>query len=90
MSTHEHGNDDCVDYIERIVYFIDNELDQADCAVVRCTCASAGPAWSATTSRRPSSSSSHAPARRRLRRPCATAYASRCARSSIQISEGGA
>ena len=34
MSEHEHGKDDCVDYIERIVYFIDNELDQADCAVV--------------------------------------------------------
>ena len=33
MSTHE--NDDCVDYIERIVYFIDNELDEADCSVVR-------------------------------------------------------
>jgi hypothetical protein len=34
VSTHEHGNDDCVDYIERIVYLLDNELDQADCAVV--------------------------------------------------------
>ena len=35
MSTHEHGRDDCVDYIERIVYFIDNELDQADCAEIQ-------------------------------------------------------
>ncbi len=35
MSTHEHGRDDCVDYIERIVYFIDNELDDADCAAVQ-------------------------------------------------------
>ena len=35
MSTHEHGNDDCVDYIERIVYLIDNELDQADCAEIQ-------------------------------------------------------
>lgn len=38
MSLHEHGPDgaaeDCVDYIERIVYLIDNELDQTDCAVV--------------------------------------------------------
>jgi hypothetical protein len=32
VSEHEHGKDDCVDYIERIVYFIDNELDQADSA----------------------------------------------------------
>ena len=35
MSSHEHGTDDCVDYIERIVYLIDNELDQADCSAVR-------------------------------------------------------
>ena len=35
MSEHEHGKDDCVDYIERIVYFIDNELDEADCSAVR-------------------------------------------------------
>lgn len=26
---------DCADYLERIVYFIDNELDEADCSVVR-------------------------------------------------------
>ena len=26
---------DCADYLERIVYLIDNELDAADCAVVR-------------------------------------------------------
>ena len=43
MSTHEHGNDDCVDYIERIVYFIDNELDQADCAVVEMHLRECGP-----------------------------------------------
>ena len=29
-----HG-DECADYLERIVYFIDNELDAADCSVVR-------------------------------------------------------
>ncbi|MGA8846957.1 MAG: mycothiol system anti-sigma-R factor [Nocardioides sp.] len=27
--------EDCADYLERIVYFIDNELDDADCEVVR-------------------------------------------------------
>lgn len=39
MSTHDHGADpsaeDCVDYLERIVYFLDNELDAADCDAVR-------------------------------------------------------
>ncbi|WP_370249521.1 mycothiol system anti-sigma-R factor [Nocardioides sp.] len=48
MSTaHQHGDHgvgavgedpseaDCADYLERIVYFLDNELDDADCAVVR-------------------------------------------------------
>ena len=40
---HEHGRDDCVDYIERIVYLIDNELDQADCAVVELHLRECGP-----------------------------------------------
>ena len=46
MSDHDHaghssdlGADpsaaDCVDYLERIVYFLDNELDAADCDSVR-------------------------------------------------------
>ncbi len=26
---------ECADYLERIVYFIDNELDEADCSEVR-------------------------------------------------------
>jgi mycothiol system anti-sigma-R factor len=43
VSTHEHGNDECVDYIERIVYLIDNELDQADCAVVEMHLRECGP-----------------------------------------------
>jgi mycothiol system anti-sigma-R factor len=30
--SHEH---DCADYLERIVYFLDNELDEADCNAVR-------------------------------------------------------
>ena len=38
---HHHGTsgdptvDDCVDYLERIVYLLDNELDEADCSAVR-------------------------------------------------------
>lgn len=40
MSTHEHDHAqpataDCADYLERIVYFLDNELDEADCAAVQ-------------------------------------------------------
>ncbi|GAB6984144.1 mycothiol system anti-sigma-R factor [Nocardioides pyridinolyticus] len=26
---------DCADFLERIVYFLDNELDEADCSAVR-------------------------------------------------------
>ena len=37
--THPHGDEvsasECSDYLERIVYFIDNELDEADCSEVR-------------------------------------------------------
>ncbi len=43
MSTHEHGRDDCVDYLERIVYFLDNELDEADCSEVRVHLDECGP-----------------------------------------------
>ena len=35
---HEHGEPtaaECVDFLERIVYFLDNELDEADCSVVQ-------------------------------------------------------
>ena len=36
---HEHSSDpsasECADFLEQIVYFIDNELDAADCAAVR-------------------------------------------------------
>jgi len=36
---HAHGTEpsakDCADFLERIVYFIDNELDEADCSEVR-------------------------------------------------------
>ena len=39
--THSHDPHDevtsseCADYLERIVYFLDNELDEADCSAVR-------------------------------------------------------
>ncbi|MFB9312502.1 mycothiol system anti-sigma-R factor [Nocardioides plantarum] len=37
---HDHGagpaaDAECADFLERIVYFLDNELDDADCADVR-------------------------------------------------------
>ena len=36
MSGHQHeAGTDCADYLERIVYFLDNELDEADCSEVR-------------------------------------------------------
>ena len=30
-----HDDQGCADYLERIVYFLDNELDEADCSVVQ-------------------------------------------------------
>ena len=37
--THGEGGEptsaECADYLEQIVYFIDNELDEADCSAVR-------------------------------------------------------
>ncbi|GAB3196323.1 hypothetical protein GCM10027062_05310 [Nocardioides hungaricus] len=37
--SHDHAQDpspaDCADFLERIVYFLDNELDAADCSAVR-------------------------------------------------------
>ena len=37
--THVHGNEptneECVDFLERIMRLIDNELEEGDCAVVR-------------------------------------------------------
>jgi mycothiol system anti-sigma-R factor len=35
MSSDERASGDCGDYLERIVFFIDNELDEADCSDVR-------------------------------------------------------
>ncbi len=35
MSSSNPSSAECVDYLEQIVYFIDNELDDADCAVVK-------------------------------------------------------
>jgi mycothiol system anti-sigma-R factor len=31
----ENPQGDCADYLERIVFFLDNELDEADCSAVR-------------------------------------------------------
>jgi mycothiol system anti-sigma-R factor len=41
--SHDHGTgpdmgpsaSDCAEFLDRIVYFIDNELDEADCSAVR-------------------------------------------------------
>ena len=37
--SHTHGNEptasECADFLEQIVYLIDNELDKDDCALVR-------------------------------------------------------
>lgn len=37
--SHDHGTEpsatDCAEFLDRIVYFIDNELDEADCSAVR-------------------------------------------------------
>jgi mycothiol system anti-sigma-R factor len=37
--SHDHSQDpslaECADFLERIVYFLDNELDEADCSAVR-------------------------------------------------------
>ena len=43
MTEHSHHHDhdreptasECADYLEQIVYFLDNELDTADCAAVQ-------------------------------------------------------
>ena len=37
MSEHDHDapTPECADFLERIVYFLDNELDEADCSAVR-------------------------------------------------------
>lgn len=32
---HDATDHECADFLDRIVYFIDNELDEADCSVVR-------------------------------------------------------
>lgn len=33
--THDHSGDECADFLERIVYLLDNELDEDDCTAVR-------------------------------------------------------
>jgi mycothiol system anti-sigma-R factor len=39
---HNRG-EDCADYLERIVFFLDNELDEADCSAVRVHLDECGP-----------------------------------------------
>ena len=41
--SHDHSNDQCADYLERIVYFLDNELDEADCSAVQLHLDECGP-----------------------------------------------
>ena len=41
--SHDHAADECADFLERIVYFLDNELDEADCAVVQVHLRECGP-----------------------------------------------
>ena len=43
MSEHGHSKEDCADYLERIVYFLDNELDEADCSEVQMHLDECGP-----------------------------------------------
>ena len=43
MSHHEHQPSDCADYLERIVFFLDNELDEADCSAVQMHLDECGP-----------------------------------------------
>ncbi len=43
MSEHGHQPSDCADYLERIVYFLDNELDEADCSAVQMHLDECGP-----------------------------------------------
>ena len=37
------GPDECADYLEQIVYLLDNELDEADCIVVQTHLRECGP-----------------------------------------------
>lgn len=39
----QHSSEECADYLERIVYFLDNELDEADCVVVQTHLRECGP-----------------------------------------------
>ena len=41
--SHDHSGDQCADYLERIVYFLDNELDEADCTDVQLHLDECGP-----------------------------------------------
>ena len=80
MSEHGHGNDECSDYLERIVYFLDNELDEADCSEVRVHLDECGPCLEKYDLQRTVKPSSPAPARSRPPTACVTGCGSRSAR----------
>ncbi|MDT9593711.1 mycothiol system anti-sigma-R factor [Nocardioides zeae] len=40
---HEHEAESCADYLERIIYLIDNELDETDCSIVQAHLDECGP-----------------------------------------------
>ena len=41
--SHEYESGECDDFLERIIYFLDNELDEADCSAVRMHLDECGP-----------------------------------------------
>ena len=43
MTEQQQPSGDCADYIDRIVYFLDNELEEADCSLVRLHLEECGP-----------------------------------------------
>ncbi len=43
MNDRDVSAGECADYLERIVYFIDNELDEADCSEVQVHLDECGP-----------------------------------------------
>jgi RNA polymerase sigma-70 factor (ECF subfamily) len=78
----QNARGDCADYLERIVFFLDNELDEADCSAVRHHLDECGPCLRSTTSSARSSRSSRARATSRLPRASGRRCSFSCARST--------
>ena len=74
-------NEDCADFLERIVYFLDNELDEADCSAVRAHLDECGPCLEKYDLQRTVKASSPGPARSRRPTSSASGSGSRSARS---------